>query len=117
MPLLPRDIYNARAAINRNPTKVATTNVGEPRPSIYSKPHPTAEERIRADLRRELAKVREELDQLRDEKQREIDELKEKLQAKDKEIEKFEMFLDILNQRAIVQRDRLSEASGVGGTT
>ncbi len=57
VPLLPRDIYNARAAINRNPTKIAT-GLAENRPAIYSKPHPTAEERIRADLRREIAKAR-----------------------------------------------------------
>jgi predicted phage gp36 major capsid-like protein len=111
VPLLPRDIYNARAAINRNPQKVAT-GLAENRPAIYSKPHPTAEERIRADLRRELQKVREELDKVKEEKQREIDSLKEKLALKEKDIEKFEMFIDILNQRAMVQRERLSEASG-----
>lgn len=91
------------------------TGLAENRPAIYSKPHPTAEERIRADLRRELAKVREELDKERDEKQREIDSLKEKLQQKAKEIEKFEMFIDILNQRAMVQRERLSEVGASGG--
>jgi len=114
VPLLPRDIYNARAAINRNPQKVAT-GLAEDRAAIYSKPHPTAEERIRADLRREIAKAREELDQVKAETKKEIDELKEKLREKDKMIEKFEMFIDICNQRVMVQRERLA-SDGDDGT-
>ncbi|KAK1445401.1 hypothetical protein CCUS01_12569 [Colletotrichum cuscutae] len=117
VPLLPRDIYNARAAINRNPQKVAT-GLAENRPAIYSKPHPTAEERIRADLRKELAKAREDFDKYKEDKQKEVDELKKKLVEKDQIIERFEMFIDICNQRVMVQRERLGgpEGSGNNGT-
>ncbi|GKT47266.1 PKS-NRPS hybrid synthetase [Colletotrichum spaethianum] len=113
VPLLPRDIYNARAAINRNPQKVAT-GLAENRPAIYSKPHPTAEERIRADLRKELAKAREEFDKFKEDKQKEVDELKKKLVEKDQIIERFEMFIDICNQRVMVQRERLGGPEGAG---
>ena len=113
VPLLPRDIYNARAAINRNPQKIAA-GIAEERPAIYSKPHPTAEERIRADLRRELQKAREELDKHRDDSKKEIDKLKEALREKDRMIEKFEMFIDICNQRVMVQRERLSSDGNEG---
>ena len=78
VPLLPRDIYNARAAINRNPQKVAT-GLAENRPAIYSKPHPSAEERIRADLRRELATARDDFDKLKKDSDKEIEELKASL--------------------------------------
>lgn len=116
VPLLARDIYNARAAINRNPTKIVT-GLAEDRPAIYSKPHPTAEERIRADLRRELAKTKEDFDKYKDAKQKEIEDLKKKLIEKDELIIKFETFIDICNQRVMVQRERLSgpENGGPGG--
>lgn len=108
MPLLPRDIYNARAAINRNPSKIAT-GLAENRPAIYSKPHPSAEERIRADLRREIAKYRDDYEELKEKTDKEIEELKAKLREKDQTIERFEMFIDICNQRVMVQRERLSD--------
>ena len=114
MPLLPRDIYNARAAINRNPSKVAMGLV-ENRPAIYSKPHPTAEERIRADLRRELAKTKEDLEKMQEAHHKEVEEYKEKLREKDKIIEKFEMFIDICNQRVMVQRERLADGNEANG--
>lgn len=110
VPLLPRDIYNARAAINRNPQKVAT-GLAENRPAIYSKPHPSAEERIRADLRKELAKAREDFDKLKEDTTKEIEALKNQLAEKDKTIERFEMFIDICNQRVMVQRERLSDSN------
>lgn len=114
--MLPRDIYNARAAINRNPQKVAT-GLAENRPAIYTKPQPSPEDRIRSDLRRELAKAREDLKKVEEEKQKEIDDLKAKLVEKDKIIEKFEMFIDICNQRVMVQRERLAghEGGAAGG--
>jgi hypothetical protein len=112
--LLPRDIYNARAAINRNPQKIAT-DLAENRPAIYSKPHPSAEERIRADLRRELAKAREELDEVKDRTGKVIDDLKKQLAEKDQIIHKFEMFIDICNQRVMVQRERLSDGNEANG--
>ncbi|KAI0525757.1 hypothetical protein F5B22DRAFT_252164 [Xylaria bambusicola] len=111
VPLLPRDIYNARAAINRNPQKVEA-GIAEQRPAIYSKPPPTAEERIRSDLRKELARAREELAKVREDSKKEIDELKEKIREKDKMIQRFEMFIDICNERVMVQRERLNDTSG-----
>lgn len=114
MPLLPRDIYNARAAINRNPTKIASA-IAEDRPAIYSKPLPTAEERIRADLRRELALVKEQLAKSKEQHDKEIEEYKEKLREKDRMIQKFEMFIDICNQRVMVQRERLADNEADGG--
>lgn len=114
--LLPRDIYNARAAINRNPQKVAT-GLAENRPAIYTKPLQSPEDRIRAELRRELAKAREDLKKVEEEKQKEIDDLKAKMAEKDKLIEKFEMFIDICNGRVILQRERLAgpEGGAAGG--
>lgn len=112
--LLPRDIYNARAAINRNPQKVAT-GLAENRPAIYSKPHQSAEDRIRAELRRELAKAREDLKQVEEEKQKEIDALKVKLDEREHTIKKFEEFIDICNERVMFQRQRLLAAQGAGG--
>ncbi|KAJ2903584.1 putative mutator-like element protein [Zalerion maritima] len=116
VPLLPRDIYNARAAINRNPTKVAS-GIAENRPAIYSKPHPTAEERIRSDLRKEIAKTKEELDQVQKESAKKIADLEEKLREKDRVIERFEMFIDICNQRVMVQRERLENDGPPGSSS
>ncbi|KAI0971473.1 hypothetical protein F4678DRAFT_85267 [Xylaria arbuscula] len=111
VPLLPRDIYNARAAINRNPQKVEA-GIAEQRPAIYSKPPPTAEERIRSDLRKELARAREELTKVQEESKKEIEDLKERIREKDKMITRFEMFIDICNERVMVQRERLNDTSG-----
>jgi DNA-binding transcriptional MerR regulator len=107
--LLPRDIYNARAAINRNPQKVAT-GLAENRPAIYTKPLQSPEDRIRADLRQKLAQVREDMKKLEEEKKKEIDALKASLEEKDKKIEKYEMFIDTL-----VQRARLTGSEGGPG--
>ncbi|KAM5360373.1 hypothetical protein ACJZ2D_013795 [Fusarium nematophilum] len=109
--LLPRDIYNARAAINRNPQKVAT-GLAENRPAIYSKPHQSPEDRIRADLRRELAKAREDMKKMEEDKDKEISELKTKLEEKEGIITKFEEFIDICNERVMFQRQRLANNGG-----
>lgn len=114
VPLLPRDIYNARAAINRNPEKVEA-GIAESRPAIYSKPPPTPEERIRADLRRELQKAKDDLAQVKADYQKQVDDLKEKLKEKDKIIEKFEMFIDICNQRVMVRRQELADGGDGNG--
>lgn len=106
VPLLPRDIYNARAAINRNPTKV-NAGLAEDRPAIYSKPRPSAEERIIADLRKEIAKVNDELVKEKEGHQKKIGELEDQLREKDKTIQKYEMFVDICNQRVMFQREKL----------
>lgn len=109
--LLPRDIYNARAAINRNPQKVAT-GLAENRPAIYTKPQQSPEDRIRADLRRELAKTRSDLDKLKEDTQKEIAALKAQVAEKDKLIERFELFIDICNERVMAQRERLAGTDG-----
>jgi hypothetical protein len=111
--LLPRDIYNARAAINRNPQKVAT-GLAENRPAIYSKPHQSPEDRIRAELRREIAKAREDMQKMEEEKDKEINELKEKLVEKEGIIKKFEEFIDICNERVMFQRQRLAGSNSNG---
>lgn len=116
VPLLPRDIYNARAAINRNPQKI-TAALAEDRPAIYSKPHPSAEERIRADLRRELAKAREEFDKIKGESDKKINELEEKLREKDKIIKKYEMFVDLCNERVMIQREKLKDIDDNGNAS
>jgi len=111
VPLLPRDIYNARAAINRNPSKV-NADLAENRPAIYSKPQPSAEDRIRADLRQEIANAREEIKRKEEEHQKRIEELEAKLRDKDQIIKRFEQFIDICNQRVMV-----TLTSGDGGTS
>lgn len=116
MPLLPRDIYNARAAINRNPQKINAA-LAEDRPAIYSKPHPSAEERIRADLRRELAKAREEFDKVKDDNEKRISELEDKLREKDKIIKKYEMFVDLCNERVMIQREKLKDIDDNGNAS
>lgn len=116
VPLLPRDIYNARAAINRNPQKIAA-GLAEDKATIYSKPHPSAEERIRADLRREIAQKREEYDKLKADSQKEIDELKAKLKEKDALIKKFEQFIDICNQRVMVNLNGGTSGSGTSNNS
>ncbi|KAK4192421.1 hypothetical protein QBC35DRAFT_483729 [Podospora australis] len=113
VPLLPRDIYNARAAITRNPQKVNAA-LTEDRPAIYSKPHPSADERIRADLRREISKVKEDYDNLVASSKKEIEDLKQKLREKDKIIEKFEQFIDICNQRVLVSLNKDDSSRGAG---
>jgi hypothetical protein len=49
---------------------------------------------------------------LEEEKQKEIDTLKAKVEEQDTMIKKFEMFIDICNQRVMVQRERLSGPDG-----
>ena len=112
---MPRDIYNARAAINRNPQKATPTGTPEATPTIYNKTAQSPEDRIRSDLRRELSKAREDLKKVEDDKQKEIDSLKAKIEEKDKLIERFEMFIDICNGRVMMQRQRLAGDEGGSG--
>lgn len=87
------------------------SGLAENRPAIYSKPQPSAEERIRADLRREIAKAREELEKIKADSKKEIDELKATINEKNKIIEKFEQFIDICNQRVIVRLNDTTSAN------
>ncbi|GAO16893.1 hypothetical protein UVI_02012120 [Ustilaginoidea virens] len=71
------------------------------------------EDRIRADLRRELAKSREDMQKMEEENRKEIESLKSQLAEKEKLIKRFEMFIDICNERVMVQRERLAGTDGV----
>ncbi|KAF4126869.1 hypothetical protein GMORB2_0606 [Geosmithia morbida] len=79
--------------------------------TIRYRPDKTSEEK----LRRELAKVKEDFKKMEEDKQKQIDELKSKIEEKDQMIHKFETFIDICNQRVMVQRERLEGGQSGGG--
>ncbi|TAQ87563.1 hypothetical protein B7494_g4135 [Chlorociboria aeruginascens] len=108
---LPRDIYNARAAIKRDPSRVEA-NAMESLPSFYKKPALSFEEKLRAELRTEVANANAEVEKVRAEWKKEVEDLQEQLRQKAKMISKFEMFIDICNERVMVQRERLAENEG-----
>ena len=81
-------------------------------PTFYKKPPLTFEEKLRAELRTEVAKAQSETEQIREQWKKEVDELREELRNKDKMIQKFEMFIDICNERVMVQRSRLETDGG-----
>lgn len=113
VPVILRDVYNARAALGRNGGRVSTGTGEAPEensPAIYTKPHPTPDERIRADLRTELAKVRAELD----ERNRRITELEDKIKSQDEQIRKYENFVDICNER--MMRKNMLESLAAGSS-
>lgn len=113
---LPRDIYNARAAIKRDPSRVEVTAM-DALPTFYKKPPLTFEEKLRAELRTEVANAQAEVEKVREEWKKEVEDLKEQLRNKDKMIQKFEMFIDICNERVMVQRERLAEGEASGSAT
>lgn len=115
--LIARDVYNARAALRREPERPIDPALtpGVPGPQIYRRATMTPEERLRDDLRLEVTKAREELDRVKEECNKKIQELQNQLAEKDKQIEKFEMFIDICNQRVMVQRERLTDTEPVTG--
>lgn len=113
---LPRDIYNARAAIKRDPSRVEATAMDN-LPTFYKKPPMTFEEKLRAELRTEVANAQAEIGKTKEEWRKEVEELKEQLRQKDKMIQKFEMFIDICNERVMVQRERLAEGEGSGSAS
>jgi hypothetical protein len=108
---LPRDIYNARAAIKRDPSRVEATAL-ESLPTFYKKPPMTFEEKLRAELRTEVANAQAEVAKVKEEWRKDVEHLKEQLVLKDKQIQKFEMFIDICNERVMVQRERLADGEG-----
>ncbi|RDW80643.1 hypothetical protein BP5796_05341 [Coleophoma crateriformis] len=111
---LPRDIYNARAAIKRDPSRVEASAT-DSLPTFYKKPPMTFEERLRAELRTEVANAHAEVEKVKEQWQSEVESLKAQLREKDKVIQKFEMFIDICNERVMVQRERLAGGTeGVG---
>jgi hypothetical protein len=85
-------------------------------PTFYKKPPMTFEEKLRAELRTEVANAQAEVEKTREEWRNEVEDLKEQLRNKDKMIQKFEMFIDICNERVMVQRERL-EGEPSGSTT
>lgn len=69
----------------------------------------TFEEKLRAELRTEVAKAQAETDKVRDEWKKEVEALKEELRQKNTVIKKFEMFIDICNERVMVRREELAD--------
>lgn len=76
-------------------------------PTFYKKPPMTFEEKLRAELRTEVAKAQAETEQVRQQWMKEVEELRDELKNKDKMIQKFEMFIDICNERVMAERFRL----------
>jgi hypothetical protein len=113
---LPRDIYNARAAIKRDPSRVEATAM-EQLPTFYKKAPMTFEEKLRAELRTEVADARAETAKAKEDWRKEVEDLKAQLREKDKMISKFEMFIDICNERVMVQRERLAEGETSGNAS
>jgi hypothetical protein len=111
---LPRDIYNARAAIKRDPSRVEATAMNA-LPTFYKKPPMTFEEKLRAELRTEVANAHAENEKIKEQWRKEVEDLKEQLKNKDKMIRKFEMFIDICNERVMAQREMLADGEPSGG--
>jgi hypothetical protein len=125
---LPRDIYNARAALARESDKAgasgsdtpgapnATPDSGDGGPGIYRRHRIiiSPEEKIKNECRREVNRIKEELETLRAESEREIERLREENRTKDAMIERFNMFIDICNGRVMEQR-ALLEGPGTAG--
>ena len=72
----------------------------------------TFEEKLRAELRTEVANAQAVVEKVREEWAKEVEELKEKLRQKDKMIMKFEQFIDICNERVMVKRRELGDVEG-----
>jgi hypothetical protein len=86
-------------------------------PTFYKKPPMTFEEKLRAELRTEVANAQAEVSKVKEEWRKEVEQLKEQLVMKDKQIQKFEMFIDICNERVMVQRERLADGEGGASAT
>lgn len=72
----------------------------------------TFEEKLRAELRTEVANAQAEVAKVKEDWRKDVEHLKEQLALKDKQIQKFEMFIDICNERVMVQRERLADGEG-----
>jgi len=83
-------------------------------PTFYKKPPMTFEEKLRAELRTEVAKAQDEIEKVKEQWKAEVDELKEQLRVKDQMIRKFEQFIDICNERVMVRREELAEGEAGG---
>jgi hypothetical protein len=69
----------------------------------------TFEEKLRAELRTEVANAQAEAERTKEQWKKEVEELKEQLRQKDVVIKKFEMFIDICNERVMVRREELAQ--------
>lgn len=78
-------------------------------PTFYKKPPLTFEEKLRAELRTEVANAQAEVEKVKADWKREVEELKEELRQKDVVIKKFEMFIDICNERVMIRREELAD--------
>ena len=77
----------------------------------------TFEEKLRAELRTEVANAQAEVEKMREAWKAEVEDLKEQLMQKDKMIQKFEMFIDICNGRVMAQRERLADGDTGGSAS
>ena len=129
--LLARDIYNARAAANRPSAKLEIEASGsrggsaEARTTGVTKSSTavSADERLKSDLRGQLAKLKEEVE-AKNKKiseqastiaglQTQIEMKNATIELKTAQITKFEMFVDMCNGRVMAQREKLDDA-GLG---
>lgn len=85
-------------------------------PTFYKKPPMTYEEKLRADLRTDLANAQKEIAEMKEKHAKEIEDMKKVIETKDRQIKKFEMFIDICNERVMVQRERLADGETEGGS-
>ncbi len=110
---LPRDIYNARAAIAREVEKRASEPDMDPEAplgNIYKRRAiANPEDKFRDECRAEVTRAKSELDRYKEESEAEIARLKDELHERDKTIERFEMFIDICNGRVMGLRERLAD--------
>lgn len=109
--LIARDVYNARAALRREPSRASLDPAVVPvegMTTIYKRATMSREDRFKDDCRTEIAKLKEELEKVTADNAREVEALKKELEVKDQMIAKFEMFIDICNGRVMMQRDKLA---------
>lgn len=92
-----RDIYNARSGLTSGRIQVDPETLSStPQRTVLS-----SDEKLRNELRKEIFDVKAELE-----------DTKNKLEAARKQIKKYEMFIDICNQRIVIASDN-AEAQGM----
>lgn len=90
-------------------------------PQFYKKPALSYEEKLRAELRTEITNAHAETASTKEQWQKEVEELKKQIRNKDKQLKRFEDFVDVLNNRAMEKREWLEvgneeEGEAVEGT-
>ena len=93
-----RATNNAREAMDCN-----LANLRQTRSALQSSPalSKTQSQRVLSKLEAQLLKANGDLKKVGKEKDKEIDSLKQKIKEKDAIIEKFELFIDICNQKVM----------------